>query len=224
MTIVIGEIGCNHNGDIEKAVELIAAAKSCGCDMVKFQAYEPYDMPDQENIELYKKYSVPISWYRDLFDEAQRLGIPLFASVFAPWAVNELEQYNPAAYKIASPESTRLPDHTYRSLVRMIRTTGKTFIASSGTKDSQLVTSFSPDVFLHCVAGYPATFSEVDLELAASVEGLSDHSQGITIALAMVALGAKYIEKHFKVDDDCVDSAFSINPVQMRFLCKYAHK
>ncbi len=224
MTIIIAEIGCNHGGDIEKAVELIAAAKSCGCDMVKFQAYKPDDMPDQENIELYEKYYVPISWYRTLFDEAQRLGIPLFASVFAPWAVNELEQYNPVAYKIASPESTRLSDRRYYYLVRAIRTTGKTFIASSGIKDSELVNSFSPNVFLHCVAGYPATITDLDLELAASVDGLSDHSQGISKALAMIALGAEYIEKHFKLDDDCIDSAFSINPVQMRFLCKYAHK
>ncbi len=224
MTVIIAEISGNHGGDIEKAVELIAAAKSCGCDMVKFQAYEPDDMPDQENIELYKKYSVPTSWYRDLFDEARRLKIPLFASVFAPWAVNELEQYNPVAYKIASPESTRLPDRTYCDLVRAIRATGRSFIASSGTKDFELINRFSPDVSLHCVAGYPATISDLDLELAASVDGLSDHSQGISKALAMIALGAKYIEKHFKVDDDCVDSTFSISPVQMRFLCKQAHK
>ncbi len=224
MTVIIAEISGNHGGDIEKAVELIAAAKSCGCDMVKFQAYEPDDMPDQENIELYKKYSIPTSWYRDLFDEAQRLKIPLFASVFASWAVDVLEQYNPVAYKIASPESTRLSDRTYCDLVRAIRRTGKTFIASSGAKDFELINNFSPNVILHCVAGYPATISDLDLELAASVDGLSDHSQGISKALAMIALGAKYIEKHFKVDDDCVDSTFSISPVQMRFLCKQAHK
>jgi sialic acid synthase SpsE len=224
MTIIIAECSGNHGGHLNKLKELIIAAKYSGCDMVKFQAYKPEDMPDDGGD--YKKYAVPVHWYGELFETAKNIGIPLFASVFAPWAVKELERYNPPAFKIASPESTRLDDKTYRELATAIKMTGRSFIASSGRRDLERILPLAPTVLLYCVAGYPATVDDGDIGFIMSTlfQGFSDHTADLMAPLAMIMAGAEYIEKHFKVDEDCCDAAFSLTPRQMQTLCRLAHR
>ncbi len=223
MAMILAEISGNHDGQLDKAQELIAAAASAGCDAVKFQLYKPDDMPKDGGD--YERYQVPVDWLSTLFATADQCRIKLFASVFAPWAIEALEQFEPFAYKLASPESTRLPVKTYRELERVIKDTGKLFIASTGRADCEFVKSLYPDEILYCVAGYPATIDDSDIEYASTyTTGFSDHTDGIIAPLAMIGAGAGIIEKHFKIDENCIDAAFSLNPQQMKLLCDLAHR
>jgi pseudaminic acid synthase len=224
MTMIIAEISGNHGGSLEKACDLIAAAARCGCDAVKFQLYKPEDLNDPANNEDYEKYHVPLVWLYDMFQDAKFHEIDLFASVFATWAVDALSLYQPFAYKIASPESTRLSSRIYRELAKVIRQTDSKLYVSSGRIDLEMMVSLDPDVLFYCRTGYPAYLTEWDLQLMRRLRGgFSDHSSGVEWPLAMIAAGATHIEKHFKLDDDCVDAAFSLNPEQMKLLCDLAH-
>jgi N-acetylneuraminate synthase len=222
---IIAELSGNHGGKLTTALNMIAAAKECGCDAVKIQTYEPEDLCDPANNELYEKCKIPRDWFPQLFEHAKNCGIPLFSSIFAPWAVEFLEQFGCPAYKIASPESTRLVD--YGSIIIAISRcrTRKPLIASTGRKDRNFIRSLSPDYLLYCVAGYPATVTDDDISYCAEhhFSGFSDHSSDIKTPLAMIAAGARIIEKHFKLNDDCIDAAFSLNPQQMQLLCDLAH-
>lgn len=221
---IIGEISGNHGGDLVKACTLIGVAAEVGCDAAKFQLYRPEDMDDPDNNEIYEKYQVPVDWLPHLFRTGAKYKIPVFASVFAPWAVEELEKHNCPAYKLASPESTRLPTLRYLELVLAIRKTGKPLIASSGSKDIAFVRALEPDYLLYCVAGYPAKIEPAHLLALAHTDGLSDHSSDVLTPAAALHGGARIIEKHFKLDDDCIDAAFSLNPTQMKLLCDLAHQ
>jgi pseudaminic acid synthase len=221
MTILIAELSGNHGGDLEKAKELIHAAKWAGCDAVKIQLYEPEDLCDPANNAIYEKCKVPRDWIPELFARAKSCGIPLFSSVFAPWAVTFLEQFDPFAYKIASPESTRLPD--YNSIVRAIWTTDKEFFVSAGRDDMTWAYSLEADVVFYCKKGYPAKIKEADLHyMEVAKLGFSDHTADVISSLAMIKAGATHLERHLKLDDDCIDAAFSLNPSQMKLLCRLA--
>jgi len=225
---IIAEMSGNAAGDISKALKMIEVAKECGCDAIKIQTYKPEDMQDPDNNALYEKYQIPESWFEHLFLAAKNIRIPLFSSVFAPWAVSFLEKFNCPAYKIASPESTRLSEQEYWNIAVAIRRTHKTFIASSGRKDMNQIGNLAP-VIMYCVAGYPAQIADSDFEYfarlpATKTKGFSDHTADIQASLAMIAAGARLIEKHFKLDDNCVDAAFSLNPYQMELLCRIAHR
>jgi sialic acid synthase SpsE len=225
MTKIIAEISGNHGGDLSKACDLIIAAARCGCDAVKFQLYVPEDLNDPANNDDYEKYHVPEAWLENMFQEAGLAGVPLFASVFAPWAVEALEPFAPFAYKIASPESTRLPEQTYRELAAAIRRTSAKLFVSTGFAALAVMAARDPDVLFYCVAGYPAIIEERHLQLMRRLRGgFSDHSAGVEWPLAMIAAGATHIEKHFKLDDDCVDAAFSLDPEQMKLLCDLTHR
>ena len=226
MTKIIAEISGNHGSDLNRACKLIAAAARCGCDAVKFQLYKPEDLNDPANNKDYEKFHVPVVWLADMFEEAKLHGIELFASVFATWAVDALSLYGPLAYKIASPESTRLSVRTYRELAAAIRGTDAALFVSSGLGDLRMMASLGPDVLFYCVQGYPATLLNTDLHVMKALRGgFSDHSSGVEWPLAMIAAGATHIEKHFKLDGGpCVDAAFSLNSEQMKLLCDLAHQ
>ena len=224
---IIGELSGNHGGNLSKAIWLIKKAAACGCDAIKIQTYRPDDMHDPANVPLYEQCRIPDEWYPILFnDVAKEARIPLFSSVFAPWAIEFLEQFDCPAYKLASPESTRLPEIEYMWLAKAIRATGKTFMASSSRRDMQAIQMLKPDVLMYCVAGYPAQVTDDDIEYVRTqrYRGFSDHSNDIKTPLAMIAAGATVIEKHFKLDNNCVDAAFSLDPTQMKLLCDIAHR
>src|SRR6185312_15252586 len=118
---IIAELSGNFAGDLAKGKEMIKAAAKCGCDAVKIQTYNPHDMYDPSNYETYKRCKVQDHWYPELFETAKESSIPLFSSVFALWAIDFLEQFDCPAYKLASPESTRLPEIEYIRLGSAIR-------------------------------------------------------------------------------------------------------
>ena len=223
MTFIIAELSGNHGGDLGKAKELIRAAAECGCDAAKIQAYLPEDL-DAENAALYQKLHIPKDWYGELFSTADMAKIDLFASVFAPWAVEFLEPFKPIAYKIASPESTRLDRDTYLDLAMYIHRTEADLFVSTGLADMDFMRRLEPQVLFYCKAGYPATVDDGDVKLVRDMAcGFSDHSAGIEWTKKMIQAGATHIEKHFKLDDDCIDAAFSLNPDQMKQLCQLAY-
>lgn len=245
---VIAEMSGNHNGDFERAKEIVRAMGDTGVQALKLQAYTAdtmtldVDLPafrlpgdhklwaDRHLHELYEEAHTPWSWFEPLFELANSLGMVAFASPFDPTAIDLLEKLDAPGYKVASNEIGDLP------LVRAMAETGKPIIISTGSAtltdiDAAVRAARSTGneqiVVLSCTASYPAPADQSNLRgipvlrdaLGVQV-GLSDHTMGIGASIAAVALGATVIEKHVTLsrDDGGVDSAFSLEPHEVRAL------
>jgi pseudaminic acid synthase len=243
---VIAEMSGNHNGDIKRALALLEAAKNAGADAVKIQTYTPETMTiDHDGSDfqvkgglwnghslysLYQLAHTPWDWHAQLFQRARELGITLFSTPFDNTSVDFLEELGAPAYKIASFECTDLP------LIRRVAATGKPLIISTGmatlgeiaeTVDAARETGARDLILLHCVSGYPSLADEANLRTLPNlaetfnlIAGLSDHTMGVAVPLAAVALGAAVIEKHFTLAraDGGPDAAFSLEPAELNQL------
>ena len=238
--IVVAEVGANHGGSLERAMDCIDAAKAVGADAVKFQAYTPDTITLDCNrpefmikdgpwkgrrlYDLYKSAHTPFEWFQKIAARANEVGITWFASVFDPSSVDELERLGCPAYKIASFEIVDLP------LIRYVVKTGKPLIISSGMASEDDIDAvadllneegapFANQIVLACVSEYPAKPESYCLKRALTLnDGISDHTLGNEVAIAATALGAQMIEKHFKLDYnlDTEDAPFSLVPSQFR--------
>lgn len=240
---VIAEMSANHNGDLDRALALMDAAKQAGADAVKLQTYTPdtmtldHDGPDfriegglwdgYRLYDLYREAQTPWDWHRALFDRGRELGLIVFSSAFDATAVDLLEELEAPAYKIASFE---VVDH---DLVQKAARTGKPLVISTGMADLVEIgdaltaareVGARDIVLLHCTSAYPAPASDMHLRTIADlastfdvVSGLSDHTMGTAVATAAVALGATVIEKHFTLRraEGGPDSAFSLEPDEL---------
>jgi pseudaminic acid synthase len=247
---VICELSANHNGSLDKALEMIECGKKVGADAIKIQTYRPDTITlnsDAEEFrikgglwdgrtlyELYEEAHTPWEWHKPLFDKAREVGIPIFSSPFDTTAVDLLEDLNSPAYKVASFEVVDLP------LIRYIASTGKPMIISTGMADAEEIgeavetartAGCSQMVVLHCVSGYPAPAVDYNLrtipDMAACFDvltGLSDHTLGTATAIASVAMGACVLEKHFTLDRNGggPDDSFSLEPAEFGVLCRDA--
>ena len=245
---IIAELSANHNGDIQRAFDLILAAKEAGADAVKIQTYTADTMTidcDAEDFhikgdlwdgyslyDLYKEAQTPYEWHKPLFDYAKKIGITIFSSPFDETAVDLLEELNAPAYKIASFEMIDLP------LVKYVAKTGKPMIISTGMANlreiEEVVEAAKNNgcqdlILLHCVSSYPAPIDQINLKTIPDLSkkfdvlsGLSDHTMGTTVATTSVALGACLIEKHFTLSraDKGPDSQFSLEPDELKQLCQ----
>ena len=245
---IIAELSGNHNGDINRALELINIAADAGADAVKLQTYTAdtitlnSDKPDFKiNGGLWDGYTLhslyhwahtPWEWHPTLFAHARNLGIDIFSSPFDFSAVEFLEGLNVNAYKIASFELIDLP------LIKRVAQTKKPLIMSTGMANLDEIREAvatakefgAEDIcILHCVSGYPTPPEQANLRtisaLAQEFElniGLSDHTLGNATSIASVALGATIIEKHFTInrDEGGPDAAFSLEPDELKQLCK----
>jgi pseudaminic acid synthase len=245
---VIAEMSGNHNQSLDRALAIVEAAAQAGAQALKIQTYTADTMTldiregeffisDSGSLwngnslyELYQQAYTPWEWHKPIFDRARELGMVAFSTPFDETAVDFLEELNVPAYKIASFENTDLP------LIRKAAATGKPLIISTGmatvaeldeTVRAVREAGCKDLVLLKCTSTYPATPGNSNIltiphmrELFECQVGLSDHTMGVGVAVASVALGATVIEKHFTLAraDGGVDSAFSLEPEEMRSL------
>jgi N-acetylneuraminate synthase len=242
---VIAEMSGNHNQSLERALEIVEAAAKSGAHALKIQTYTPdtmtLDLDEREfhisdpnslwsGSSLYKLYGeayTPWEWHKPIFDRARELGMIGFSAPFDATAVDLLEELDVPCYKIASFENTDLP------LIRQVAATGKPLIISTGmatvaeldeTVNAAREAGCRDLILLKCTSTYPASAEGINLrtiphlrELFGCEVGLSDHTMGVGVSVASVALGATVIEKHFTLNraDGGVDSAFSMEPAEM---------
>ncbi|MDP4491805.1 pseudaminic acid synthase [Vibrio sp. AH4] len=244
---IIAELSANHNGDINRAFQIMEEAKKAGADAIKLQTYthETITMDcDSEEFqihgglwdgqtlyELYKGAHMPWEWHKPLFEKAKELGITIFSSPFDFTAVDLLESLEAPAYKIASFEVIDLP------LIKRVAQTGKPMIISTGMANEEEIAEAVKTarengckelVVLHCVSGYPAPAEQYNLRTIADISerfkvlsGLSDHTIDNATAVASVTLGACIIEKHVTMDRNGggADDSFSLEPHELTALC-----
>lgn len=242
---IIAEMSGNHNQSLERALEIVEAAAKTGAHALKIQTYTPdtmtIDLDEREfhisdptsiwaGTTLYKLYGeayTPWEWHKPIFDRARELGIIAFSTPFDDTAVDFLENLDVPCYKISSFENTDLP------LIRRVAATGKPLIISTGmatvaeldeTVRAAREAGCKDLILLKCTSTYPATPENINIltiphlrELFGCEVGLSDHTMGVGVSVASVALGATVIEKHFTLNraDGGVDSTFSMEPAEM---------
>ena len=242
---IIAEMSGNHNQSLERALEIVEAAAKTGAHALKIQTYTPdtmtLDLDEREfhigdpkslwaGNSLYKLYGeayTPWEWHKPIFDRARELGIIAFSTPFDETAVDFLESLNVPCYKIASFENIDLP------LIRRVAVTGKPLIISTGmasiaelddTVKVAREAGCKDLILLKCTSTYPANASNTNImtiphmhQLFSCEIGLSDHTMGVGVSIASIALGATVIEKHFtlKRSDGGVDSTFSMEPKEM---------
>ncbi|NEX59661.1 pseudaminic acid synthase [Noviherbaspirillum galbum] len=245
---VIAEMSGNHNQSLDRALEIVEAAAKAGAHGLKLQTYTadtmtlPIDdgdffIADKKSLwqgtSLYKLYQqayTPWEWHKPIFDRARELGMIPFSTPFDETAVDFLESLDVPCYKIASFENTDLP------LIRKVAATGKPMIISTGmatvaeldeTVRAARAAGCRDLILLKCTSTYPATPENTNIltiphlrGLFGTEVGLSDHTMGVGVSVASVALGATVIEKHFTLAraDGGVDSTFSLEPAELASL------
>jgi N-acetylneuraminate synthase len=252
--LVIAELSGNHNGSLERALAIVDAAAATGAHALKIQTYTAdtmtLDIREREFVisdpkspwagrslyDLYEEAHTPWEWHAPIFDRARKHGMIPFSTPFDDSAVDFLETLDIPCYKVASFENTDLP------LIRRVAATGKPIIVSTGMAtlgEIDALVRAARDagcrdlVLLKCTSSYPASPENSNIRTIPALReafgcevGLSDHTLGVGVAVASVALGATVIEKHFTLSraDGGVDSAFSLEPTEMRALVEETHR
>jgi pseudaminic acid synthase len=245
---IIAEMSGNHNQSLERALAIVDAAAATGAHALKMQTYTADSMTldirhseffiadpkspwkGRSLYDLYQEAHTPLEWHEAIFEHCRERGILCFSTPFDASAVDLLESLHVPCYKIASFENTDLP------LIRRVAATGKPLIISTGmatvaeldqTVRAAREAGCKDLVLLKCTSTYPATPENSNIlsiphmrDLFECEIGLSDHTLGLGVSVASVALGATVIEKHFTLAraDGGVDSAFSMEPAEMAAL------
>ncbi len=227
MVLIIAEAGVNHNGSLDLAKELVDAAKMSGADIIKFQSFKADSLVvpktqkanyqinknlDETQLDMLRTLELNIKEQKELKNYCDLKDIEFLSSGFDLESLYFLEQLNLKRYKIPSGEITNLP------YIRMIGSKNKPTILSTGMSNMDEIklalenlivsgTNKENITILHCTTEYPAPFKDVNLRAMNTIKntfntnvGYSDHTLGIEISLAAVALGAKVIEKHLTLD------------------------
>jgi pseudaminic acid synthase len=251
---IIAEMSGNHNQSLERALEIVDAAAATGAHALKIQTYtadtmtldidsgdflinDPNSLWEGKSLyKLYEEAHTPWEWHKPIFDRCREQGMIPFSTPFDDTAVGFLEKLDIPFYKIASFENNDIP------LIQKVAATGKPMIISTGmasiaeldeTVRAAREAGCKDVVLLKCTSTYPATPENTNIstiphmkELFDCHVGLSDHTMGIGVAVASVALGATVIEKHFTLnrEDGGVDSAFSMEPHEMSALVTETEK
>ena len=248
--MIIAEISANHNGSLKRAIKIVKKAAECGVDAIKLQTYTPDTMTlnskkkdffinDKKSLwygkslyNLYKQAYTPWEWHKTLFREARKLGLIYFSTPFDDTSVNFLKKFNLPIYKISSFENTDL------RLIKLVAKTKKPMIISLGMANYREIKEavFTARIYgckklvlLKCTSAYPAKHSDANLTTIPFLRkkfkcevGISDHTMGISVALAATALRASVIEKHFTLSrkDGGPDAKFSLEPDELKSLVK----
>jgi len=245
---VVAEMSGNHNQSLERALEIVDAAAEAGAHGLKIQTYTAETMTlnlnegdfritDGNNLwkgrslyDLYDEAHTPWEWHKAIFDRCRERGIIGFSTPFDATSVDFLESLNVPCYKIASFENTDM------QLLKKVAQTGKPIIMSTGMATLAdldesvrvLKSSGCKDlILLKCTSSYPASPVDSNIRSIPALRdifgvqvGLSDHTMGVGVSVASVALGATFIEKHFTLSraGGGVDSAFSLEPQELKQL------
>jgi pseudaminic acid synthase len=245
---IIAEMSGNHNQSIDRALAIVEACAEAGAHAIKLQTYTAdtmtLDIREGEFVindpmslwhgrtlyDLYEEAHTPWEWHKPIFERCRELGIIPFSTPFDQTAVDFLETLDAPCYKVASFENTDLP------LIRRIAATGKPIIISTGMASiaelDEIVRTVRAEgcqdfALLKCTSNYPSIPEDSHVatiphlrDLFQCQVGLSDHTMGIGVAVASVALGAIMLEKHFTLAraDGGVDSAFSLEPDELQNL------
>jgi pseudaminic acid synthase len=247
----VAEISANHLGNLDRAHSLIDLAASAGASAIKLQTYKPETMtlPLSEfaisknhelwgGVPLYQLYEeamTPWGWHEELFEHAKEVGLEAFSSPFDSSAVDFLESLDCQTYKIASMETGDV------DLISYAASKGKRMIISTGASTLEEVenaVNAAENVrekltLLVCTSSYPSDASDAHLNRISTLKdkfkvdvGISDHTLGIGVSVAAIALGATVIEKHLTVkrSDGGHDAAFSLEPDEFKFLVEEGNK
>ena len=244
---VIAEVSANHHQKFEEAVKIVHAAKDAGADAIKLQTYTADTMTipsdkeyfrvgggtlwDGRNLhDLYREAYTPWEWQPKLKSLANELGMDLFSTPFDATAVDFLEEMEVPAHKVASFELVDI------ALIQKLARTGKPLIISTGMATAEEIdeavrtaneAGATQIALLKCTSAYPAPPEEMNLRTIPELSrrfgvpvGLSDHSMGVAVPVAAVALGACVIEKHLTLSrsEPGPDSAFSLEPQEFKEL------
>ncbi|WP_297438406.1 N-acetylneuraminate synthase [uncultured Clostridium sp.] len=245
---IIAEAGVNHNGSIDNAIKLIDEASRCGVDAIKFQTFKAeklvcknaqkaeYQINNSEieenQFEMLKKLELDMDTHKILIEHCSQKNIMFLSTPFDLDSIDELESLGMTIFKISSGEITNYP---YLKKVASLR---KPIIISTGISTlgeieealDILYENNAEDItVLHCNTEYPTLMEDVNLRAMKTIEsafkvkvGYSDHTNGIEISIAAVALGASIIEKHFTLDKNMIgpDHKSSLNPVELEQMVK----
>ena len=249
---IIAEMSANHCGSLSNALRLIDEAKKCKVDAIKIQTYHPSELTldsskkdfvitDKKSLwkkrrlhDIYSEGYLPKEWHNQIFSYARKKKIICFSTPFDESSVDFLEKLKCPIYKISSFEVNHHP------LIERICKTKKPIILSTGMatlKEIQDVIKIFKKykirnyAILKCVSHYPANPKDYNLKSIIDLSkkfnctvGLSDHTVGIGVAIASIALGGMVIEKHFKLKSKKgLDSKFSISKNSMSQLVKECH-
>lgn len=245
MTYIVAEAGVNHNGDVNRAMQLCRVAKEAGCDAVKFQTFKAEAVVTSSaakavyqqdstgagtQLEMIKALELPWSAFVALDAECKRLGITFLSTAFDAASLSSLDGLNVPLHKIPSGEISNLP------FLRKVGSYGKQVFLSTGMATLGEIESALDAIeragtprelitVLHCNTEYPTPMEDVNLRAMSSIHaafgvpvGYSDHTMGIEIAIAAVALGATVIEKHFTLDHELPgpDHKASLEPAELK--------
>lgn len=241
---IIAEAGVNHNGDFGLAKQMVDAAKEAGVDYIKFQTFIPEKLvsrfaekaeyqkettgASESQLQMLQKLTLTNDNFKDLQQYCQEVGISFISTPFDLESIDFLETFDMDLWKIPSGEVTNLP------YLEKIAKTGRKVVMSTGMCDIQEIkdavtvlesNGTSEIVLLHCNTQYPTPYEHVNLSAMQTIReatgkevGYSDHTQGIEVPIAAVALGATVIEKHFTLDKEMEgpDHKASLNPQELK--------
>jgi len=242
---IIAEAGINHDGEFEKAIELVDLAIDSGASAIKFQTHitdkemiptdmKPGNISEESLWDIIDRCVLDNEQERSLFDYAKEKGILFFSTPFSREGADRLNELGVELYKIGSGECNNLPllNHVANFKKPMILSTGMNDISSIKDSVETILSHGVPLALLHCTSIYPAPPETMRLGAIAHLKeefpdleiGLSDHSLGISIALGSVAVGANIVEKHFTKSREWPgpDNPFSIEPKELKNLVDWS--
>lgn len=251
---VIAEIGCNHNGNMALAKEMIYKAKEAGAHAVKFQVFKAESLisrcaekaeyqkkttgKNETQLEMIKKLELSYDEYKELKCVAEEIGVEVFATPFDLESIDFLASIDQKIWKIPSGEITNLP---YLEKINNLKIDDKKILLSTGMSTIgeieeaiKILKDCEEIIILHCNTEYPTPDKDVNLYSIVAIQeyfknyevGFSDHSVGSIAAVGAIALGVNVIEKHFTLDKDMEgpDHKASANFEELEEICKNAHR
>lgn len=242
--IIIAEAGVNHNGNFELAKKMVDAAKEAGVDYVKFQTFNPKKLvskyaekaeyqkettgSDETQLQMLQKLTLTEDNFLSLRDYCREVGIGFISTPFDLDSIAFLETFDMDFWKVPSGEVTNLPylEAIARTKRKVVMSTGMCDMNEIQDAIEVLEKNGTTDItLLHCNTQYPTPYEHVNLSAMNSIRdalhkevGYSDHTQGIEVPIAAVAMGATVIEKHFTLDKNMEgpDHKASLNPLELQ--------